>query len=137
MSAVRQLGWLDTNIFIHALFPRDPHYPRCQELLRALDEGTAEGWLDPMVVHELSYVLGRLPAFRDRAAIAGYLRPILLTEQILTDDKPALLAAVARWTARGGGFVDAWLAVLAHRHELPVCSVNADDFPDVENTFHG
>ena len=36
MSAVRQLGWLDTNLFIHALFPRDPHYPRCQELLRAL-----------------------------------------------------------------------------------------------------
>ncbi|HET8629781.1 MAG TPA: type II toxin-antitoxin system VapC family toxin [Thermomicrobiales bacterium] len=130
-----QLGWLDTNLFVHALFPRDPHYARCQRILAALDAGTAEGWLDPLVVHDLTYVLGRLPQFPDRAAIQGYLRTILLTEQIRADDKPALLAAVARWVMRGGGFTDAWLASLAGRRALPVCSVNARDLPDIANTF--
>jgi predicted nucleic acid-binding protein len=135
MSAAAQLGWLDTNIFVHALFPRDPHYQRCQPLLGTLDNGAAEGWLDILVVHELTYVLGRLPAFADRAAIERYLRSILLNKQIRADDKPALLEAVARWAAQGVGFADAWLAVLAQRRGLPVRSVNTGDFPDVGNTF--
>lgn len=77
MSGARQFGWLDTNLFVHALFPRDPHYVRCQAIFDALESGAAEGWIEPMVVHELTYVLGRLPSLRDRTAVHEYLRTVL------------------------------------------------------------
>ena len=87
-----QLGWLDTNLFVHALFPRDPHHARCRAIVRALEEGRAEGWLDPLVVHELSYVLSRLgQRFPTRTAIEEYLRGILLINAIHADDKAGLL----------------------------------------------
>jgi predicted nucleic acid-binding protein len=130
-----QFGWLDTNLFVHALFPRDPHHARCRVILEALERGTGEGWLDPLVVHELSYVLGRLPAFPDRAAIHTYLRTVLLMDAVQADDKPGLLEALARWATGRVSLVDAWLAVVANRRGLPVCSVNRRDFPDVVNTF--
>ena len=39
MTAPVALGYLDTNLFVHALYPNDPHYPRCRALLAALVEG--------------------------------------------------------------------------------------------------
>src|SRR6184192_1522732 len=131
-----QLGWLDTNLFVHALFPREPHHARCRAIVRALEEGRAEGWLDPLVVHELSYVLSRLgQRFPTRTAIEEYLRGILLIDAIHADDKAGLLEAVARWEIGRTGFADAWLAVRARRRGLPVCSVNQADFGSMPNTF--
>ncbi len=131
----QQLGWLDTNLFVHALYPNDPQCARCRVLLAALQHGRAEGWLDPLVVHELSYVLTRQERFQTRENVHDYIRGILLTESIHAQDKEGLMEAVARWATRGGGFTDAWLAVLARHHRLPVCSANAADFSDTPNTF--
>ncbi len=36
MTGPTMLGYLDTNLFVHALYPNDPHYPRCRALLAAL-----------------------------------------------------------------------------------------------------
>jgi predicted nucleic acid-binding protein len=130
-----QLGWLDTNIFLHSLLPNDPHYPRCRALVRALQEGRAEGWIDVTVVHELTCTLQRLPGYRDRTRIRAYIERILGIAQIRADDKTALRETLLLWEQRGG-FVDIWLATLAGRRNLPVCSVNERDFPaDLDNTF--
>jgi predicted nucleic acid-binding protein len=130
-----QLGWLDTNIFIHSLLPNDPHYPRCRALIRALQEGRAEGWIDVTVIHELTYTLRRLPRYGSRALIRAYIERILGIAQIRADDKPALRETLLLWEQQGG-FVDIWLATLARRRNLPVCSVNERDFPsDLNNTF--
>lgn len=129
------LGYLDTNLFVHALFQADGPYPRCRALISTLNAGTARGQLDPFVVHELTYVLLRLRIFADRAAVEVYLRTILQAPGVQAPQRDLLLAALSRWASRGGGFVDAWLATRALADGEPVCSANARDFPDVENTF--
>jgi predicted nucleic acid-binding protein len=131
-----QLGWLDTNIFIHSLFPADSQYARCQEILRALDADLAEGWLDVLILHELTYNLLRLRLLADRRDAAAYIQGILRHDNIRADDKLALVDAVGRWGDHGVGFADVWLAALAARRSLPICSVNEHDFPaDLDNTF--
>lgn len=130
-----QIGYLDTNLFVHALFPRDPQYARCRAILTALGQGTAEGRLEPTVVHELTYVLLKLGRFPDRAAVEVYLRSILGAPGIHAPERNLLLAALSRWASRGGGFVDSWLATRALTEGQPVCSANVRDFPDVRNTF--
>jgi len=130
-----QLGWIDTNIFLHSLLPNDPHYPRCRALIKALQEGRAEGWLDVTIVHELTYTLRRLPGYDNRALIRAYIERILGIAQIHADDKSALRETLLLWE-RQGGFVDNWLATSARRRNLPVCSVNERDFSsDLDNTF--
>ena len=133
---VLQLGLLDTNLFIHPLFVRDPQAARCQALIAAIERGDAEGWIDITVVHELTYALRRVPGFSDRAMIHDYIIRILAMPQILADDKAALIAGLARWATAGVGFVDAWLAALAEQRSLPICSVNRRDYPaSLDNTF--
>ncbi|MBV9279291.1 MAG: PIN domain-containing protein [Chloroflexi bacterium] len=130
-----QLGWLDTNIFLHSLYHNDPEFQRSRAILAALDSGEAEAWLDPVVVHELTYALARHPSFSTRQAIHAYVRDIVLTDTIHLPDKDGMIEALARWESQGSGFADAWLAVLACRHGLPVCSANRRHFPDVQNSF--
>ncbi|HXT35500.1 MAG TPA: PIN domain-containing protein [Chloroflexota bacterium] len=129
------LGWLDTNIFVHALFKNDPQHDRCRAVLQALQDGRATGWVDVLVVHELTYVLGRLPQFTSRAVIHEYIRGILAPATIHADDKQALLSTLARWATENVGFADARLAVLAQARGLPICSANQRDFTGVTNSF--
>lgn len=131
-----QLGWLDTNVFVHALQPNDREYARSRALLDALADSRAEGWLSPLVMHELTYVLGRFPAYQTRAAIQTYLLAILASPGMRVEDKPTLIATVARWSVSASiGFVDAYLAELAQRDAVPVCSANARDFPVTPNSY--
>lgn len=132
---VRQLGWIDTTIFVAVLFPHDPSYPACAALLLALEQGEAEGWIDPTVVHELTYVLRRTGLFPDREAIHTYVRSILLLGGVRAHDKDVMLDAIAQWQIRGIGFVDALLTTRAQRDSLPICSVNERDFLGVANSF--
>ncbi len=144
-AAPARLGLLDTGLFIHALFADDPHAPRCAAILEALEREEAEAWLDVTVLHETTYALRVVPGFTragaggrpelDRAAVHAYLRPLLLLRGLRADDREALVAALDRWATTDVAFVDAWLATLARRRHLPVCSVNARDFPDVPNSF--
>ncbi|MGH2391269.1 MAG: type II toxin-antitoxin system VapC family toxin [Chloroflexota bacterium] len=129
------LGWLDTNIFVHALFAKDTRHDRCRAILQALQEGRANGWVDVVVVNELIYVLGRLPQFPGRAAIHEYIRGILSITSIYADDKQVLLAGLARWATERVGFADARLAILAEAHGLPICSANQRDFAGIDNSY--
>lgn len=130
------LGWLDTNVFVHAIIPGHRENARALQIIDALNDGRAEGWLTPVVLHELAYVLGRFPAYRSRTVTGAYLQDIVNAPGVLAEDKPNLLATVGRWmTSASLGFVDAYLAELAARDGLPVCSANARDFPATPNSF--
>ncbi|HZS92011.1 MAG TPA: PIN domain-containing protein [Chloroflexota bacterium] len=129
-----EVGWLDTNIFVHALSTTDAHYARCNEIINALIDGRAVGRLSPLVLHELSYVLSRRPRFT-RATIQTYLATIVNTAGIHAPDKPMLVAAVDRWGNGTMGFVDAYLTELAGRDGIPICSVSARDFPATPNSY--
>ena len=136
-AAPRQLGWLDANLFIHPLFEHDPHRPRCEELLRMLHRGEAEGFVHPVTVHELTYALPRVRSdtMRRREDVLAYLAPLLALESVHVPDKDAVLVALRRWAAGGGRFADALLAALAEERGTPVCSVNVRHFPGVHNTY--
>ena len=132
---IEQLGWLDTNLFVHILFAGDPHRERCQALLYALREGRAEGWIDPVVVHELTYVLSRQRQFANRGSISRYVLGILRVDHIHADDKAGLVEAVELWAQGRIGFADAWLTMRARRRRMPICTVNAGDFPLTLNSY--
>ncbi len=131
-----ELGWLDTNVFIHALFRNDQNRARCLEILGLLRDGSAEGWIDPVVVHELTYVLTRLGQFRNRSALFEYVNSVLTLDAVRADDKETLLEALDLWAATDSlSFADARLTVLANKRGLPVCSANDRHFPGVVNSF--
>lgn len=130
-----ELGWLDTNIFVHAIFPHDPHYERCVMLLQALEIGRATAFLSPLVVHELTYVLLRLPPFQSRADAYRYIHAFLLADSIHMDEKDQVIQALTLWASTGIGFVDAFLSAAATHDGTSVCSVNERDFLGITNSY--
>ena len=131
----RQLGYLDSAVFVYALFPSDARHARCKTILADLQSGDAEGRLEPLVLHELIAILPTLKQFPDRAAVGRYLRGIVSARGVLIEQRDLLLAALVRWTERGGGFADAWLAILALTDGQMVCAPDAADLPDLPNSF--
>jgi predicted nucleic acid-binding protein len=131
----RQLGYLDSAIFVYALYPQDERHARCKAILADLQTGEAEGRLDPLVLHELVTILPTLKQFPDRAAAARYLRGIVGARGVIAEQRDLLLAALVRWTERGGGFTDAWLAILALTDGQMVCAPDPADLPDVVNSY--
>ena len=130
-----QLGYLDTNIFVHNLYPNDRHYLRCREIIAALESGAAQGWIDRTVIYELTFILARGRRFPDRSALAEYVRSIITMVGVRVEDEVLLITALDRWAVHGVSFADAWLFVQAMADGQPVCTVNARDFKGVVNTF--
>jgi predicted nucleic acid-binding protein len=134
-----QYGWLDTSIFIHALFDRDPHAARCRQILRSIEHADGEGWLDAVTLHELTYVLPRArpERFRSRTDVVHYLLPILTLEHVHADDKRSMISALSLWAEEGTAFGDARLRALCVSRGMPVCTVNERDFGGLQNTYRG
>ena len=130
-----QLGFLDTNLFVHSLYSNDRHYARCREIIAALEDGSAQGWLDATIIYELTFILARGRRFTDRMAIASYVQNIISLAGVHVENEDLLMAAIDRWARRGVGFADAWLFVQAMATGQPVCTVNLRDFSGVSNTF--
>jgi predicted nucleic acid-binding protein len=131
-----QYGWLDATIFIHALFEQDPHMPRCRRILHGLEDGRAQGWVDPVTIHELTYALPRARPreFRTREDVFQYISRFLVLDTVKADDKDGLIQALRLWVDRGVKFGDARLTAQAERRRMPVCTVNERDFSRVRNT---
>jgi predicted nucleic acid-binding protein len=130
-----QLGYLDTNLFLTVFFLGDPDARRCADIIQALEDGRAEGWIDPLVVHELTYVAPRTRRFPSLLGIQKYIASIILLGSVQAEDKEGLLEALARWATEGVSFVDAWLSVRAKRRQTAICTLNERDFPETRNTF--
>ena len=127
-----QLGWLDANLFIHPLHT-DEHSEACRRILNSIQRGDSEGWLDPVTLHELSYVLLRF-FHGDRGKVLSYLLPVIAIDGIKMHDKICALETLKRWE-QGLSFGDARIATIAKRTGFPVCTVNARDFAGLENTY--
>jgi predicted nucleic acid-binding protein len=116
-------GLLDTNLFVHAM-AKDSHGVECARFLRSLELGHQRAYLDPMVVHEVTYALPRVVKGLSRVAIATYLEKVVRWPGIVCD-RPLLEEALARWKRTHGlGFVDAYLAARASRDGVPIFSKN-------------
>ncbi len=116
---------LDSNVFVHAL-THDAHAARCRNLLFALQAGTARATLDPVIVHELTYVLPRYLKQMTRRDVAQYLTSVLAWEGVIAD-KDVLAEALRLWSTQMVGFVDAYLGARAVAEDRTVYSRNIAD----------
>jgi predicted nucleic acid-binding protein len=116
-------GYVDTNLFVHAI-SHDAHTDECTQFLGALEQGTIQARLEPIVLHELSYALPCFAKHLSREDVARYLLSILDWPGILCN-KPICADTVNRWRQTPGlGFADAYLAALASRDDAPVFTKN-------------
>lgn len=120
-------GLLDTNVFVHA-HTNDSVAQECRDFLAALERGQVQGRLEPLVAHELTYVLPRVIRQMTRADVAQYLLMVLGWRGV-TGPKDILVDAVIRWRDKAGlSFVDAYLAALAAERRCAVYTKNLRDF---------
>ena len=80
-------GYVDTNVFLHAQ-ANDANTTACRTLLRAAAAGTVILRLDPLVLHELTYVLPRYVKAMTRADVALYGRSVLQWPGIHLEERP-------------------------------------------------
>ena len=121
------LGLLDTNVVVHA-FANDANSEECARHLRALRDGRAQALVEPVVLHELTYVLPQFVQQMARRDVSAFLLELVGWEAV-RGDKPVLVGALERWRDTPGlGFVDAYLAALATRRGLPVYTKNIREF---------
>ena len=119
-----QAGWLDTNLFVHA-YQNDEHSAACRALIHGLEDGSVEGWLHLIVLHELTYVFRNLLRW-DRPKIASLLLALILAPGVrVSGDAGVLADGVLRWRDSGVALADALLAAEASAAGLAVCSINA------------
>jgi predicted nucleic acid-binding protein len=117
---------IDTNVFVHAQ-TTDDWSEECRRFLRAVERGAVAAWLDPMVLHELSYALPRYAKQMTREDVARYLLSVLGWQGI-EGDKDLMIDIVHRWQhAPGLSFVDAYLGARAAREARPVFTINIRD----------
>lgn len=118
---------LDTNVVLHAQ-TNDHLSGECKRFLAALRRGTLRARLEPVVLHELTYVLPRYLKQLDRTDVAAYLRS-MLTWPGIQGDIDLMDETLRRWSdTRDLSFVDAQLAALAARHNCPIYTKNVSDF---------
>jgi predicted nucleic acid-binding protein len=116
-------GLLDTNVFIHA-HTQDSLSEECRRFLNALEAGRVTARLEPIILHELSFVLPRVLKQMTRADVAEYLLVVLSWDGV-QGEKGLMADAVERWHSTPGlAFADAYLAALAADEGRPIYSKN-------------
>jgi predicted nucleic acid-binding protein len=116
-------GLLDTNVFIHA-YANDRHTAECRRFLLALERGDVKAYMDPLVLHELSYALPRFVKQMTRAQVGEYLLMVLGWDSV-GGEKEIMVDAVHRWQQSPSlAFVDAYLAAIAARRKCAVYTKN-------------
>jgi predicted nucleic acid-binding protein len=119
-------GLLDTNIFLHA-HTSDVHAEECRQFLALLESGRLRARLEPMVLHELSYVLPRYVKQMTKQDVAEYLITVLSWVGVV-GETDLLIETVERWAGTPGlSFADAYLATLATRLRCPVFTKNLQE----------
>ncbi len=93
----RPVGLLDTNIIIHA-HTTDALSAECRRFLAALERGELEARLEPIILHELSYMLPRILKQLTRADVAALLLMVLGWRGV-RGEIALMLDAVRRWSS--------------------------------------
>jgi len=116
-------GRLDTNVFIHAQ-TNDRCGEECRRFLRALELGTVQAVLDPIVLHEVSYALPRYLQQLTRPDVAAYMLVMVGLDGVIAD-KGLPVDTIKRWRDTPGlAFVYAYLAAVAATRTCPVYTKN-------------
>jgi predicted nucleic acid-binding protein len=127
-------SYIDSNVLIHAL--RDPQTlgVDCSRLLSALELGSIRAFLDPVVVHELTYVLRRVFKSMSKADVASMLIGFVSWPGI-DAEKEVLTDTLQLWADTPGlSFADALLATRARLSAGQIFSKNIDELRRVGAT---
>lgn len=127
-SIMQSEGLIDTNVFIHAL-RGDGRSHECREFLKLLRVGERRVRLEPYVVHELTFVIGRVLKQMTREETVAYIREVIEWPGIECE-RELLVGALARWQRPGIAFADALLATQAQLSDTVVFTVNTKHFAD-------
>lgn len=101
--------------------------PNPTDPLAALEDGSIQAQIEPIVLHELSYVLPRFMRQMTRKDVVAYLLGVLRWPGV-RGEKDLLTDALQRWGRTPGlGFADAYLAVLASRRQCSVYTKNVQE----------
>jgi predicted nucleic acid-binding protein len=104
-----RVGLIDTNIFFHAQ-THDAHSEECSRFVEALERGDIQAILDPIVLHELSFVLPLCQA-DEPTDVATYLLVVLSWPGVL-GDKDTMADAVQLGCHTWPLLADAYLAAV-------------------------
>jgi predicted nucleic acid-binding protein len=116
-------GLLDTNVVVH-VFDRMPPGPECAAFLGAIESGRVRAVLEPLVIHELTYVLPRFQKQFDRTDVARFLIDLVKMPGIVAD-KELLVETLQLWSVTPGlGFVDACLVARGRREDRSIFTKN-------------
>jgi len=116
-------GLLDTNIFLHS-HTSDTHAEECRQFLSKIESGHIRARLEPIVLHELSYMLPRYLRQMTKRDIGEYLVTVLSWVGIV-GDTDLMIDTVNRWSGTPGlSFADAYLAALATRRRCQIYTKN-------------
>jgi predicted nucleic acid-binding protein len=116
-------GLLDTNVFIHA-HASDRFTEECRSFLAAVERGKVRAYLDPLILHELSYALPHYIKQMTRPQVGEYLLMVLSWSGV-QGDKEVMIDTVERWRGTAGhSFADAYLAARATQRRCPVYTRN-------------
>ena len=119
-------GLLDTNVVVHAQ-STDVQAEECRRFLRALESVQVRARLEPLILHELSYVLPRYVKQMTRRDVSDYLLMMLGWDGVV-GEKGLMAEAVQRWAGTPGlSFVDAYVAAVASRRSCQVFTKNVRD----------
>ncbi|MCC6943477.1 MAG: PIN domain-containing protein [Thermomicrobiales bacterium] len=125
--STERVGLLDTNVVVHSLL-NDAHSAECRQFLSLVQEGSVRVRIEPMVIHELAYVLttrGRRMSVEDAADLLDS----LLRADGVAGEVDLLIKAVSLWKQHAGiDFVDCYLAAKAISTDAPVYSKNIRHF---------
>jgi predicted nucleic acid-binding protein len=106
----------------------EDHSQECAHFLAALAIGSIHARLDPLVLHELSYILPRYIKQMSRSDVGDYLLMVLDWPGVHAD-KDLLKDVVDRWSKTPGlAFADAYLMALALDRNQPVFTKNVREF---------
>lgn len=122
-------GLIDTNVFIHAL-REDERSHECRAFLELLRVGERRLRLEPYIVHELTFVIGRVLKQMSREETVDFIREIIEWPGIECE-RGLLSDALVRWQRPGIAFADALLATQAQLDGTVVFTVNAEHFADL------
>ncbi len=116
-------GLLDTNVVVHAL-GNDSNSEECRRFLAAAREGRVRVLIEPLVLHEITYVLTRRGPRLSAMEVAGYIQTLLNMKGAEGDVRSMSDALVLWQQSPSLGFVDCYLAAKARLMDVPVYTKN-------------
>lgn len=116
-------GLLDTNVVVHAL-GKDSKSEECRRFLAAVREGRVKVLIEPLVLHEITYVLTRQGPRFSPLEVAGYIETLLNMKGVEGDVR-SMSDALVLWQQNPSlGLVDCYLAAKARLINAPVFTKN-------------